>query len=173
MITKPPRSSFSLSFLSSPPPKIRSKSSKSHFLKKLRKWSFHPLIYINLPVGIIALAALLIFLPANISERDTNYTGWASVRRIDFPGALLAAGATICLLLGLTWGGNQMYDWVSPQIIGALVASVVLYASFFVRERFAAEPILPLELFRNRVFTVASLLSLLQMMILLGMALWI
>lgn len=132
------------------------------------RWVF----YINLPIGIIALAALLIFLPANISDRDTSYTGWAAVRRIDFLGALLAAGATICLLLGLTWGGGQTYDWASPQIIGVLVASVVLFTSFFLVERSAAEPILPLELFRNQVFTVSALLSLLQMMILLGMALY-
>ncbi|HEY0755949.1 MAG TPA: MDR family MFS transporter [Ktedonobacteraceae bacterium] len=132
------------------------------------RWVF----YINLPIGIIALAALLAFLPANISDRDTNYRGWAAVRRIDFLGAFLAAGATICLLLGLTWGGGQTYAWVSPQIIGVLITSVVLYACFFIVERFAAEPILPLELFRNRIFAVASLLSLLQMMILLGMALY-
>lgn len=132
------------------------------------RWVF----YINLPVGIIALTALLIFLPANISDRDSNYTGWAAVRRIDFLGAFLAAGATICLLLGLTWGGGQTYDWASPQIIGVLVACAVLFIGFFLVERFAAEPILPLELFRNQVFTVSALLSLLQMMILLGMALY-
>ncbi len=133
------------------------------------RWVF----YINLPIGIIALAALLIFLPANISERDTSYTGWAAVRRIDFLGAALAAAATICLLLGLSWGGNQTYEWSSPQIVGVLVASGVLFVLFFVTERFAAEPILPLDLFRNQVFSVSALLSLLQMMILLGMALYL
>jgi MFS family permease len=55
------------------------------------RWVF----YINLPVGLIALAALLVYLPTNISERSTRYTGWAAVRRIDFLGALLAAAATI------------------------------------------------------------------------------
>jgi len=133
------------------------------------RWVF----YINLPIGIIALAALLIFLPANISERDTSYTGWAAVRRIDFLGAALAAAATICLLLGLSWGGNQTYDWGSPQIVGVLVASGVLFVLFFITERFAAEPILPLDLFRNQVFSVSALLSLLQMMVLLGMALYL
>ena len=133
------------------------------------RWVF----YINLPIGIIALAALLIFLPANISERDTSYTGWAAVRRIDFLGAALAAAATICLLLGLSWGGNQTYEWGSPQIVGVLVASGVLFVLFFITERFAAEPILPLDLFRNQVFSVSALLSLLQMMVLLGMALYL
>lgn len=132
------------------------------------RWVF----YINVPIGIIAIAALLIFLPANISDRDTSYTGWAAVRRIDFLGAFLAAAATICLLLGLTWGGGQTYDWVSPQVIGALSASVVLYVGFFLIERVAAEPILPLNLFHNQVFTVSSVLSLLQMMILLGIAIY-
>jgi EmrB/QacA subfamily drug resistance transporter len=133
------------------------------------RWVF----YINLPIGILALAALLIFLPANISDRDTNYIGWAAIRRIDFLGAFLAATATICLLLGLTWGGAQTYDWASPQIIGALVVSAVLFAGFFIVERSAVEPILPLELFRNQVFTMSALLSLLQMMILLGLALYL
>jgi EmrB/QacA subfamily drug resistance transporter len=133
------------------------------------RWVF----YINLPIGIIALAALLIFLPANISERDTSYTGWAAVRRIDFLGAALAAAATICLLLGLSWGGNQTYEWGSPQIVGVLVASGVLFVLFFITERFVAEPILPLDLFRNQVFSVSALLSLLQMMVLLGMALYL
>jgi len=133
------------------------------------RWVF----YINLPIGIIALAALLIFLPANISERDTSYTGWAAVRRIDFLGAALAAAATICLLLGLSWGGNQTYEWGSPQIIGIMIASGVLFVLFFITERLVAEPILPLDLFRNQVFSVSALLSLLQMMVLLGMALYL
>ena len=67
------------------------------------RWVF----YINIPVGIIVLAALLIYLPANISARSSDHTGWAAVRRIDFPGALLSAAGTICLLLGLTWGRMQ------------------------------------------------------------------
>src|SRR6266700_3767125 len=62
------------------------------------------LFYLNLPPGIIALIVLLILLPANISERSTNLTGWEAIRHIDVTGALLCAVATICLLLGLTWG---------------------------------------------------------------------
>src|SRR5579885_1642278 len=133
------------------------------------RWVF----YINIPIGIIALVALLIYLPNNISERSSRYSGWAAVRRIDFLGAALAAAATICLLLGLSWGGNQTYDWGSPQIVGVLAASGVLFVLFFITERFAAEPILPLDLFRNQVFSVSALLSLLQMMVLLGMALYL
>ncbi len=124
------------------------------------RWVF----YINLPLGIIALAALLVYLPANISQRDTRHIGWAAVRRIDVVGAVLTAAATICLLLGLTWGGNQTYDWGSPQVTGILAAAGILVLAFLVVERFAAEPILPLDLFRNQVFAAAALLMLLQSM---------
>jgi EmrB/QacA subfamily drug resistance transporter len=133
------------------------------------RWVF----YVNLPLGILALVALLVYLPHNISIRNTRYTGWAAVRRIDFVGAILAAAATICLLLGLTWGGNQTYDWSSVQVISALIASGVLYAVFFIAERFAAEPVLPLALFRNRVFAAASVLSLLQLMVLVGLIIYL
>jgi EmrB/QacA subfamily drug resistance transporter len=133
------------------------------------RWVF----YLNLPIGIITLAALLIYLPANISERTNRHTGWAAVRHIDFAGAVLSAAATISLLLGLTWGSNQIYDWNSPQVIGILVAAGVLYALFILVERFAAEPILPLDLFRNRVYTTAAVLSLLQLMVLVGLIIYL
>ncbi|MBE3559981.1 MAG: DHA2 family efflux MFS transporter permease subunit [Ktedonobacteraceae bacterium] len=133
------------------------------------RWVF----YINLPVGIIALAALFIYLPADIFERSQGVTGWAAVRRIDFVGALLAAAATICLLLGLTWGSNQIYSWNSPQVIGILAAAVVLYILFVFAERRAVEPILPLDLFRNRVFTADMALSLFQSMALLGLVIYL
>ncbi len=133
------------------------------------RWVF----YVNLPLGILALAALLVYLPHNISIRNSRHTGWAAVRRIDFMGAILAAVATICLLLGLTWGGNQTYDWGSAQVIGVLVASGVLYVVFFIVERFADEPVLPLALFRNRVFAAASALSLLQLMVLVGLIIYL
>lgn len=126
------------------------------------RWIF----YLNLPVGIIALAALLIFLPANISGRSASITNWAAMRRIDFLGALVASGATICLLLGLTWGSDQSYDWISPQVIGVLAASIILYISFFIIECFAAEPLLPPGLFRIQTFSADAALTFFMGMIL-------
>ncbi len=142
-----------------------------NFVTDTTRWRW--VFYLNIPIGIIALAALLIYLPANISERSNDYTGLAAVRRIDFPGALLAAAATVCLLLGLTWGSNATFDWISLQVIGILVAAVVLFAAFLIAERFAVEPILPLDLFRNQVFAVASILSLLQLMVLVGLLVYL
>jgi len=133
------------------------------------RWIF----YINLPLGILALAALIIYLPTTLSRPSNSLSGWAAIRRIDILGAVLAAAATICLLLGLTWGSNQIYDWNSLQVIGVLVASGVLYVVFILTERSVAEPILPLNLFRNQVFAVASLLSLLQLMVLVGLVIYL
>jgi EmrB/QacA subfamily drug resistance transporter len=120
------------------------------------RWVF----YVNLPVGLLAVAALVIYLPSKLTQHSTSIGGWAAVRRIDFLGALFAAAATVCLLLGLTWGGEQSYSWNSPQVIGTLAGAAVLYVAFFVAERFAVEPILPVGLFRNQVFAADSALSL-------------
>lgn len=120
------------------------------------RWVF----YVNMPLGVVALALLFFKLPANISVRSSQYRGAAAFRRIDFVGAITAAGGTICLLLGLTWGGVT-YPWGSGQVIGILAAAAVLFAGFFVNELvFAVEPILPLDLFKNQVFAAGSLLSL-------------
>ena len=131
------------------------------------RWIF----YVNLPLGILALIALTLYYPriTGHAQRAGEYRGIAAVRRIDFLGALLIAAATTCLLLGLTWGSNQIYDWNSVQVISILIASAFLYVLFIIRERFAAEPILPLTLFKNRVFAADSMLALMIGMILLSL----
>jgi EmrB/QacA subfamily drug resistance transporter len=127
------------------------------------RWVF----YVNLPVGVLALLVIILWMPANISLRTERLHGWAAIRRIDFFGGITAATATILLLLGLTWGGAHTYAWDSPQVLGTLIGSGVLFILFFVAERLAVEPILPLDLFRNQVFAVGAILSLL-----IGMALF-
>jgi MFS family permease len=133
------------------------------------RWVF----YVNLPIGVIALAALVIFLPAHLARGSNRHRGWAAIRRIDFPGAALAAGATICLLLGLTFGSNQTYAWDSQQIVGLLAGAGILFALFVVAQRFAAEPILPLGLFRNQVFTASAIVTLFQLMTLVGLVIYL
>src|SRR2546421_13025040 len=133
------------------------------------RWVF----YINVPIGLIAVVALLIFLPAHVSVHTSAWTGWESLRRIDVLGALLCATATISLMLGLTWGGDQVYAWTSVQVLGMLAAGILLFGLFLLAERKAREPILPLDLFRNPIFSVGALLTLLQSMVLLGLALYL
>jgi len=66
-----------------------------------------------------------------------------------------------------------MYAWNSPQVVGLLAAGAVLFILFLLVERKAAEPILPLDLFHNQVFSVVALLSMLQMMVLIGLSLYL
>jgi MFS family permease len=119
------------------------------------------------------LVSLLIFLPGNLSVRTSTWNGWVSLRRIDMLGAILCAAATICLMLGLTWGGEQPAAWASTQVLGILAAGALLFALFLFVERKAAEPILPLDLLRHPIFSVGASLVLLQGMVLLGLSLYL
>src|SRR5947209_8610808 len=106
------------------------------------RWAF----YVNIPIGAIALSLLLVYLP----------TGeWRREARLDWPGAALLAATVVAIMLVAAWGGSQ-YAWGSAHIIGLIAAALVLLAAFVVRERSATEPLLPLRLFGDRVFTVVS-----------------
>ena len=140
-------------------------------------WGWQWIFYINLPLGIIALILLFRYLPADISTRSAAGLGWAGVRRIDFWGAATAAGATVCLVFGLNWGGKREplgYAWNSPQVIGVLVTAAILFLVFLVIERYVAvEPILPLDLFKNPIFRAGSLLALMVGMALFALVLYL
>jgi EmrB/QacA subfamily drug resistance transporter len=133
------------------------------------RWVF----LINLPLGVVACALLLLRLPADRAARDGVQRGWETARRIDVTGALLCATATLCLLLGLTWGGQTTGSWGEPRVLGALACAILLYAALFAVERRAAEPVLPLSLFGDSVFAATATLSLLLNMALLGMAFYV
>jgi EmrB/QacA subfamily drug resistance transporter len=133
------------------------------------RWIF----YVNLPVGLIVLAALLICLPADISARQSHDGGKATPGRVDVLGAVLCTAVTVCLLLGLSWGSSTISAWSSPLVIGILAAAVLLMGVLLVVERKASMPILPLDLFGNQIFTVATLLTLLQVMVLGGLIVYL
>jgi EmrB/QacA subfamily drug resistance transporter len=133
------------------------------------RWVF----YVNLPLGILALIMLVRYLPGDISARDSDDTGWAAVRHVDVTGALLTAAATLCLLLGLTWGSEAATSWGQPRVVGILLGAIFLFVMLLIAERAAIVPILPLDLFRNRVFAAVAALSLLLNMALIGMAFYV
>ncbi|MQY04275.1 putative multidrug resistance protein MdtD [Actinomadura sp. RB68] len=108
--------------------------------------SWHWVFYINLPVGVLALIAVALVLHAP-SERHRH--------RIDYLGTVLIVGWSVALVLMTTWGGTE-YPWGSVQIIGLAVGAVVLIALWVLVEHRAAEPILPLHLFRDAVFSLSS-----------------
>jgi EmrB/QacA subfamily drug resistance transporter len=110
------------------------------------RWIF----YINIPLGIAAFAVLAFTLPS-VTQRVSH--------TIDYLGTgLLAAGLSSIVLL--TTLGGTTYDWGSPVIVGLGIAGFVCLCGFVFAERRAAEPVLPLSLFRNSVFTTTSLVGL-------------
>src|SRR5919108_2722422 len=106
------------------------------------RWIF----YVNLPIGAVALLVISTVLDLPVQP----------VRRtIDYLGSALLVAAIVSLLLITVWGGRQ-YSWGSPQILGLAVAGLVLLGAFILQEQRAPEPVLPLRLFRDPVFDVAS-----------------
>jgi EmrB/QacA subfamily drug resistance transporter len=107
------------------------------------RWVF----YVNLPVGLIALAGLQLRLPAGTDERPA--------RPLDVTGAALLAAATTSFMLTCVWGGER-YGWGSPAILALMGATVALGGALVLRERRAADPIVPFALLRTRSVAVAS-----------------
>ncbi len=137
-------------------------------------WGWQWIFDINLPLGIVALFLLIRFLPSTLSRHGTQRSGFAGLRRVDWLGAVLASGGTICLLLGLTWGGESVYSWDSQQVIGTLGGAGVAFLLFLLVERFVAkEPILPLDLFKNQIFAAGALLALGAGMALFAVAIYL
>jgi EmrB/QacA subfamily drug resistance transporter len=107
------------------------------------RWVF----MVNLPVGAVALVALRLRLPAPHTERPE--------RPLDAAGAVLLASATSALMLVCIWGGDR-YAWGSAPILGLIAAVVALSTALLVRERRAADPIVPFHLLRMPAVAVAS-----------------
>jgi EmrB/QacA subfamily drug resistance transporter len=109
------------------------------------RWAF----YVNVPIAIVVIAMSARTIPALTSGARP---------RIDGLGILFVALGAAGLTLGTSWGGTT-YPWISGQILGLFGASVVCLAIFVWIESRAAEPVLPLRLFRNRVVATCCALS--------------
>ncbi len=110
-------------------------------------WRF--IFYINLPLGIVALIVTNRVLRLPVRVRQVLIDWW---------GAILLVAAVSCILLATQLGGTS-HPWGSWQVVGLFVLGAVGLAAFAVREKMAPEPILPLELFRMQIFTVANIVS--------------
>ncbi len=106
------------------------------------RWIF----YINLPLGIAAFLVIgsVLHLPRHRTEH-----------RIDWLGAVLLIVGVTSLLMVTVWGGNE-YAWGSPQIIGMSVLGVTSIVAFVFQELRVPEPMVSMDLFRNRVFSITS-----------------
>jgi EmrB/QacA subfamily drug resistance transporter len=118
------------------------------------RWIF----YINMPVG----GAALVYLTAVLRLPHKKIS-----HKIDYLGAGLLAVAVTSIVLLTTWGGTQ-YAWASAPIIVLGTLAVVAVAAFLVVQMRAVEPVLPLHVFRNRNFSLASGMSFLAGVAMLG-----
>ena len=108
------------------------------------RWVF----YVNLPIGILALAVIVVAMP-NLGRTES------SVRDLDYLGIALLTAGLVPLLIGLTNKGQfgpdgKLYGWLTPQVGGLVLLGAVFLVLFVVAERRAREPVIPLDLFRDR-----------------------
>ncbi|MET1027760.1 MAG: MDR family MFS transporter [Dongiaceae bacterium] len=120
--------------------------------------SWHWIFYVNLPVGAVALLAIAKALHRRYRSR---------AQQIDYLGSVLLTASTTALLLVLALGGSE-WPWASPQVFGFSAAGVLLGLIFVWHVRRVPEPVLPLDLFHNRLFVVACAVMGLTFMGLLG-----
>ncbi|MBV7694156.1 MFS transporter [Streptomyces sp. TRM70350] len=120
------------------------------------RWCF----YINVPFGLVTMAVVAVVLKLPTPQAKP---------RLDIPGALLLTVASTCLVLLTSWGGTE-YAWTSRVILGLTAAAVAATVLFLVAEHFAAEPLIPLRLFRDSVFNVTGLVGLVVGVALFGTA---
>ena len=107
------------------------------------RWVF----LVNLPIGAAALAGLHLRLPAPEAA--------GADRPLDVAGAVLLAGATTALMLTCIWGGSR-HAWDSALIVALIATAIVLSGALLVRERRAADPIVPFHLLRTGPVAIAS-----------------
>jgi MFS family permease len=110
------------------------------------RWIF----YINVPVGLAALLVTSVVLRLPRPKARP---------RIDYLGMGLLGGAIVCVVLFTSWGGTT-YPWGSAVIIGLGAGTIALAMAWLLSARHAAEPVIPLRLFRSRVFSTACAISL-------------
>ena len=117
------------------------------FLVEHLSWRW--IFYINLPLGLISLAVIgAVFKP---HVRHVKHA-------IDYMGAAFLAGALTCIILFTSQGGTIL-PWSSPQLWFTLGMGLVAIWGFIHEERTAVEPIMPLELFKQRTFLLSSLIG--------------
>ncbi|MEU9295061.1 MFS transporter [Streptomyces sp. NPDC048266] len=109
------------------------------------RWCF----YFNVPFGLVTLAVVAVVL---------KLPKPAARARLDVLGALLLAAASTCLVLLTSWGGTE-YAWDSRVVLALACGAAGTTLLFLVVEHLAPEPLIPLRLFRDSVFTVTALVG--------------
>ncbi|MEU9554841.1 MDR family MFS transporter [Streptomyces fumanus] len=123
------------------------------------RWSF----YINLPLGVVTLAliSVVLHLPKKRAQARIDYLG----------AALLTIGITAIVLV-TTWGGTE-YAWTSARIMELIGIGVAALVGFVFWQTKAAEPVVPLHIFRSRNFTLMSLIGFIVGFVMFGATLFL
>jgi len=112
--------------------------------------SWHWIFWLNVPIGVVLI-------PLALRRLDESH---GPSGRLDLPGLALASGGLLGIVWGLVRGHGQ--GWTSTEIVTALAAGAVVLVAFVLWELRTAEPMLPMRFFRNRVFALANVASLLM-----------
>ena len=118
------------------------------FITDTISWNW--VFFVNIPIGVPVLLLIAFLFPAIKPEVEN--------RKHDYAGMVTLVLAVVPILLALSWGGVQ-YGWGSPQVIGLLVFGVVMIAAFVTIEYRSDSPIMPLEIYRNRMVAVSLVVT--------------
>ncbi|POX47759.1 MDR family MFS transporter [Streptomyces sp. Ru72] len=126
-------------------------------------WGWRWAFYINLPLGVVALVAIsaVLHLPKKRSQARVDYLG----------AALLTVGITSIVLV-TTWGGSQ-YAWTSARIMELIGIGVAALVGFLFWQTKAAEPVVPLHIFRSRNFSLMSAIGFITGFVMFGATLFL
>jgi EmrB/QacA subfamily drug resistance transporter len=110
--------------------------------------SWNWVFYINVPLGLAVIVLFIRFFPHIRPDR--------LARRLDYAGMALLVLIVVPLLVGLSLGGVE-FEWLSLQVVGILLFAILMIVAFIAVEQRAAEPIMPLSIYSNRVVSISLL----------------
>ncbi len=112
-------------------------------------FSWRWIFYINIPIGILAFLVIGFLMPKIIPDIKN--------RSVDYLGSIILTVGLTSLLLGFVWGGNQ-FAWNSMAIILLFSTALLSFLGFGYIENKVKEPVLPLTLFKNPIFSISMLI---------------
>ena len=121
-------------------------------------FSWRWLFYVNLPFGVAALVFIVAYLHVPHTPRR---------HRLDYVGFTALPLALVAVLLATTWGGTT-YSWDSWRIVSLYVVGALILIGFVINEYHTEEPVLPLRLWKNSIFTLSNISNLAIAMCMFG-----
>jgi EmrB/QacA subfamily drug resistance transporter len=122
--------------------------------------SWRSVFWINVPLGILAIAGLWLFLHENVEKKK---------HKIDYPGAILLTAAISSLMIVLVEAGTN-WAWTSYKTIGLILLSLFTFLLFIFQEKRAEEPMMPFNIWRERSIFIANMTSLTTGVMLIGIS---